>query len=300
MLDFFDNEYYKYQSFNVMWVIMMLYGSVASFYYVINAIDVLMDLFVREAISFESYGAGKGYWAADKGFNIILLSRTPAKLESVKEEIYFTKCTSVQWSEIKELVEQEEVSVLINNVGLCHENPIFFDEEEQNKCNDMVEVNVNTMMDLTRIVVPQMQRRKNGLIINLGSFAAMRSLPFLSVYAGTKGFVKTFSQSLAYELEPDGITVSHLLSFWVTSKMSGYREPTLSIPSPEQYVQRVFNRLGLKCGASDSHTTLPYYPHSILNFIVSCLWDPVLAIPAHYSRFMVTLRCCYCSVVHGC
>ncbi|KAJ1821646.1 hypothetical protein LPJ60_002489, partial [Coemansia sp. RSA 2675] len=104
MLDFFDNEYYKYQSFNVMWVIMMLYGSVASFYYVINAIDVLMDLFVREAISFESYGAGKGYWAvvtgctdgigkemalqlADKGFNIILLSRTPAKLESVKEEI---------------------------------------------------------------------------------------------------------------------------------------------------------------------------------------------------------------------
>ncbi|KAJ2345184.1 hypothetical protein GGH91_002618, partial [Coemansia sp. RSA 2671] len=63
MLDFFDNEYYKYQSFNVMWVIMMLYGSVASFYYIINAIDVLMDLFVREAISFESYGAGKGYWA---------------------------------------------------------------------------------------------------------------------------------------------------------------------------------------------------------------------------------------------
>ncbi|KAJ2422504.1 hypothetical protein GGF41_003480 [Coemansia sp. RSA 2531] len=141
-------------------------------------------------------------------------------------------------------------------------------------------------MDLTRIVVPQMQQRKNGLIINLGSFAAIRSMPFLSVYAGTKGFVKTYSQSLAYELEPDGITVSHLLSFWVTSKMSGYREPTLSIPSPEQYVQRVFSRLGLKCGASDSHTTLPYYPHSILNFVVSCLWDPVLAIPAHYSKFI--------------
>ncbi|KAJ2016084.1 hypothetical protein GGI14_003861 [Coemansia sp. S680] len=46
-----------------MWVIMMLYGSVASFYYVINAIDILMDLFVREALSFEHYGAGKGYWA---------------------------------------------------------------------------------------------------------------------------------------------------------------------------------------------------------------------------------------------
>ncbi|KAJ2740093.1 hypothetical protein GGI20_005987 [Coemansia sp. BCRC 34301] len=232
---------------------------------------------------------------ADKGFNIILLSRTASKLAEVKEEIGvearsyavdFTKCTESQWSDIRELVQQEEVSVLVNNVGLCHENPIFFDEEDSSACNDMVEVNVNTMLDITRIVVPQMQQRKNGLIINLGSFSAMRSMPFLSVYSGTKGFVKTFSQSLAYELEPYGITVSHVYSFWVTSKMSGYREPTLSVPSPGQYVQTVFNRLGLKCGASDSHTTFPYYPHSILSFVVSCLWDPVLAVPAHYSKFL--------------
>ncbi|KAJ2239793.1 hypothetical protein GGI13_007891, partial [Coemansia sp. RSA 455] len=139
-------------------------------------------------------------------------------MEARSYAVDFTKCTEVQWSEIKSLVQQEEVSVLgmssilysafgyaqcvvinacaiymrafyvVNNVGLCHENPTFFDEEEQDKCNDMVEVNVNTMMDLTRIVVPQMQQRKNGLIINLGSFAAIRSMPFLSVYAGTKGF----------------------------------------------------------------------------------------------------------------
>ncbi|KAJ2440026.1 hypothetical protein GGF42_007763, partial [Coemansia sp. RSA 2424] len=271
IFDFLDNEYYKYQSFNILWVVMMLYGSVASFYYVINAIDILMDLFVREAISFDRYGAGEGYWAELKG------------VEARSYAVDFTKCTEAQWSDIKDLVQQEEVSVLVNNVGLCHENPIFFDEEDVSVCNNMVEVNVSTMMDITRIVVPQMQKRKNGLIINLGSFSAMRSMPFLSVYAGTKGFVKTYSQSLAYELEPYGITVSHVFSFWVTSKMSGYREPTLSVPSPGQYVQTVFNRLGLRCGASDSHTTFPYYPHSILSFVVSCLWDPVLAVPAHYS-----------------
>ncbi|KAJ1898403.1 hypothetical protein LPJ66_002765 [Kickxella alabastrina] len=139
------------------------------------------------------------------------------------------------------------------------------------------------MMNITRLVVPQMQERQNGLIINLGSFAAMRSLPFLSVYAGTKGFVKTYSQSLAYELEPQGIMVSHIFSFWVTSKMSGYRDPTLSVPSPEQYVECVFDRLGLRCGSSDSHTAIPYYPHSILNFVISCLWDPMHAKDAHYN-----------------
>ncbi|KAJ2899196.1 hypothetical protein IWW38_001090 [Coemansia aciculifera] len=51
VFDILDNEDYKYQSFNVLWVVMMLYGSVAVFYYVINAIDMLMDLFVREAMS---------------------------------------------------------------------------------------------------------------------------------------------------------------------------------------------------------------------------------------------------------
>ncbi|KAJ2857358.1 hypothetical protein J3B02_001057 [Coemansia erecta] len=248
---------------------MMLYGSVASLYYVINAMDMLLDLFVRDPVPLERFGAGKGFWAvvtgctdgigkemalqlADKGFNIIMLSRTSSKLEKMQQSI-------------------------VNNVGLCHKNPIFFDEESESLCNDMVEVNINTMMSITRIVVPQMQKRKNGLIINMGSFAALRSLPFLSVYAGTKGFVKTYTQSLAYELEPDNIMVSHIFSFWVTSKMSGYREPTLSVPSPEQYVRCVFDRLGLRCGAFDSHTTIPYYPHSLLSYIVSCLWDPMHA-----------------------
>ncbi|KAJ2234001.1 hypothetical protein IWW45_003753 [Coemansia sp. RSA 485] len=167
-----NNEYFKYLSFNTLWVVMMLYGSVASLYYVINALDMLLDLFIRDPVPLEKFGAGKGFWAgkemalqlADKGFNIIMLSRTPSKLNEVQK-------------------------IIVNNVGLCHENPIFFDEESEKLCNDMVEVNVNTMMNVTRIVVPQMQKRKNGLIINMGSFAALRSLPFLSVYAGTKGFI---------------------------------------------------------------------------------------------------------------
>ncbi|KAJ2604514.1 hypothetical protein H4R99_001764 [Coemansia sp. RSA 1722] len=161
ILEIYNNNEY----FNTLWVVMMLYGSVASLYYVINALDMLLDLFIRDPVPLEKFGAGKGFWAvvtgctdgigkemalqlADKGFNIIMLSRTPSKL-----------------NEVQKIIESEKL------------------------CNDMVEVNINTMMNVTRIVVPQMQKRKNGLIINMGSFAALRSLPFLSVYAGTKGFI---------------------------------------------------------------------------------------------------------------
>ncbi|KAJ1951298.1 hypothetical protein FBU59_000248 [Linderina macrospora] len=153
---------------------------------------------------------------------------------------------------------------------------------------------------MTRLIVPQMRERKTGLILNMGSFAALRSLPFLSVYAGTKGFVKTWSQSLAYELEPDGITVSHVFSFWVTSKMSGFRNPTLSVPTPETYVQCTFDRLGLRCGATDSFTTIPYWPHSILNFIVSCLWDPRHAPPVQYSKCSAYKTCTKGDLIPGC
>ncbi|KAI9504178.1 hypothetical protein BX070DRAFT_177580, partial [Coemansia spiralis] len=205
---------------------------------------------------------------ADKGFNIILLSRTPEKLEQVKQGIEskgakaiayavdFASCSSQRWDEIATIINSNEVSVLVNNVGVCHKNQIFFDKEKHAACDDIVKVNVNSMMDITRIVVPQMQTRKNGLIINLGSFAAMRAMGFLSVYAASKSFIKTFSQSLAYELEPDGIMVTHIYCSWVASKMSGYRKPTLSIPSAETFVKALFDHLGLRCGAQIR--TLPF------------------------------------------
>ncbi|KAJ2722580.1 hypothetical protein GGI07_003223 [Coemansia sp. Benny D115] len=119
---------------------------------------------------FDDFGAGQDYWAvvtgctdgigkamalqlADKKFNIIMLSRTPSKLAEMEKlidekgmrsksyAVDFTKCTKEQWEDIKKLVNEERVSILINNVGLCHRNPIFFDDEDEKVCNDLVEVN---------------------------------------------------------------------------------------------------------------------------------------------------------------
>ncbi|ORX73790.1 hypothetical protein DL89DRAFT_263804 [Linderina pennispora] len=222
-----SDAYIKYQSFNSLWIIMMLYGSVAG--------------------NFDKFGAGKGFWAVVTG-SLGSLEKRGVMARSYAVD--FSRCTEKQWADIGELVNSEQ--------------------SEHSK------INISTMMNMTRLIVPQLRERKTGLILNMGSFAALRSLPFLSVYAGTKGFVKTM-------LEPDGITVSHVFSFWVTSKMSGFRNPTLSVPTPETYVQCTFDRLGLRCGATDSFTTIPYWPHSILNFIVSCLWDPRHAPPVQYN-----------------
>ncbi|KAJ2299823.1 hypothetical protein IW139_001489 [Coemansia sp. RSA 353] len=189
----------------------MLFGSVASLYYVISAADMLMDLFVRDPISLEQYGASEGHWAviaecadevgsemalqlADKGFNIILLSSDTATIESLKVAI-------------------------VNSISVCHQAPTFFDEEEKSDCDNIVNANITSLMSMIRTVVPQMQERQNGLIINMDSFTSMRSMPFMSVYAGTKGFVKSFTMSLAPELESDGIMVRHGIYSSMDSKL---------------------------------------------------------------------------------
>ncbi|KAJ1815705.1 hypothetical protein LPJ75_002276, partial [Coemansia sp. RSA 2598] len=163
------------------------------------------------------------------------------------------------------MLSSKEIGILVNNVGVCHPITTTFMEESPELCKQMVDVNITTMMNMTRYVTPQMRERKNGLILNIGSWTSMKGMPFLPVYAATKGFVKTFSQSLAYELEPEGITVEHIFSFWVSSKMSGYKTSSLSIPSASVYASHVLTHIGLKCGTLEAYSSVPYPPHSIAN-----------------------------------
>ncbi|KAJ2804317.1 hypothetical protein H4R21_001688, partial [Coemansia helicoidea] len=195
----------------------------------------------------------------------------------------FSCASDTDWERISEMVTTKKVGVLVNNVGVCHPSTITFMEESEDLCDQMVNVNITTMMNMTRLVLPQMRQRKNGLLLNIGSWTSMKGMPFLQVYAGTKGFVKTYSQSLGYELEPEGITVEHIFSFWVSSKMSGYKSASISIPSPSLYASHVLSHIGLKCGTLEAYSSVPYAPHSYLGFVASVMWDNRITPPTLYS-----------------
>lgn len=163
----------------------------------------------------------------------------------------------------------------------------MYDEEDPLLCSGMVETNVNLLMNLTRLVVPQMQKRKNGLILNMGSYAAILSTPFLSAYSGTKGFVKNFSQSLAYELEPDGIIVSHIFNMGVSSKFRSNQKHSLFMPDPKKYVTSLLKRIGLTCGSWETHSSIPYLPHAMLSFFMWSLWEPENTKSCVYSKYYI-------------
>ena len=100
------------------------------------------------------------------------------------------------------------VDILVNNAGLGQrakfwEYPFVSDRE-------MIRVNIEAVVALTKLFLPQMQKRGQGRIMNTASIAGFEPGPLLAVYHATKAFVLSFSEALAIELEGSGITITAL------------------------------------------------------------------------------------------
>ncbi len=73
----------------------------------------------------------------------------------------------------------------------------------------MMNVNMNTVVILTKLFMPDLIATK-GKIINTASTAAFQPGPYMAVYYATKAFVLSFSEAIAAELEKTGVTVTAL------------------------------------------------------------------------------------------
>jgi len=97
--------------------------------------------------------------------------------------------------------------IVVNNAGTTHKNQSMLDVSEE-VFDRVYAVNVKSIYHMVQAVVPQMQQRKSGVIINIGSVAGIRPRPGLSWYNGSKGAVNLLSKSMAVELAPFNIRVN--------------------------------------------------------------------------------------------
>ena len=74
----------------------------------------------------------------------------------------------------------------------------------------MINVNITSLMLLTKLYLPGMVERRKGRILNVSSTASFLPGPLQAVYYASKTFVTSFSQTLAEELRSSGITVTAL------------------------------------------------------------------------------------------
>jgi len=100
------------------------------------------------------------------------------------------------------------VDVLVNNAGFGAHGPFALSDPET--MAGMVELNVASLVRLTRLFVGPMAERRRGRILNVSSIAGFVPGPYMAVYHATKAFVTSFSEALAEELRGTGVTVTAL------------------------------------------------------------------------------------------
>jgi 3-oxoacyl-[acyl-carrier protein] reductase len=99
--------------------------------------------------------------------------------------------------------------IVVNNAGVTHRNrPIL--EVDEATFDRIFAVNVKSIFNMVRAVVPVMRDNGGGAILNVGSTAGMRPRPGLTWYNASKGAVNLVSKSLAVELAPWNIRVNAL------------------------------------------------------------------------------------------
>lgn len=158
--------------------------------------------------------------AAD-GYNLVLIARDEQKLREIAASLptkfnvsvkIYPKDLSVT-SDIQELVRriQEEVGtieILVNNAGFGLSGA--FVETDLARELEMIQLNVVSLVILTKLLAREMAQRKRGKILNVASTAAFQPGPLMAIYYATKAFVLSFSEALAEELKESGVTVTAL------------------------------------------------------------------------------------------
>jgi len=130
---------------------------------------------------------------------------------SVGERAIAIRCDVSNKSEVAAAVRATveafgALDILINNAGITHVNKPVLDIDEGD-LDRVFAVNVKGVFLFCQAVVPQFRRAGAGVIINIGSTAALRPRPGLSAYNATKGAVHSLTRSLAVELASDRIRV---------------------------------------------------------------------------------------------
>ncbi|XP_055011763.1 very-long-chain 3-oxoacyl-CoA reductase-A [Boleophthalmus pectinirostris] len=225
-------------------------------------------------------GIGKSYAEelARRGFAMMLISRSQEKLDDVAkllEEQYKveTKTIAVDFGKtdiypkIEAGLSGLEIGVLVNNVGVSYPYPEYYLHipDLDNFITNMINVNMTSVCQMTRLVLPRMVVRSRGVILNISSASGMYPLPLLTVYSATKAFVDFFSRGLQEEYRRQGIIIQSVLPFFVATKMTRIRKPTLDKPTPDRYVQAEVTTVGLQS------QTNGYFPHAVMGWVTTKL-----------------------------
>ncbi|WP_328436056.1 SDR family NAD(P)-dependent oxidoreductase [Streptomyces sp. NBC_00425] len=166
-------------------------------------------------------GATYAQRLADRGYDLILVARNAARLETLASDIRSRTGRAVdvisadltdaaQISVVEERLRTDEsIEVLINNAGGGLFTPLTTSDAAASEA--LINLNVTSLTRLTTAVLPGLTARGRGTVVNVSSALALNILPVSAVYSGTKSYVLTFTQALQQELAESPVVVQAVL-----------------------------------------------------------------------------------------
>jgi NAD(P)-dependent dehydrogenase (short-subunit alcohol dehydrogenase family) len=168
-----------------------------------------------------SRGLGKAMarGLAEAGADVVISSRHESELQPALEEILLGtgrrgRYVVADMSRRPEaarlaraaLEQMGRVDILINNAGTNRPQPI--DAITDETWDEVLEINLSSVMALTRALVPPMKQRRWGRIIHIASVMAFVSKEKRNVYSATKAALLGLARASALDLGAFGITVN--------------------------------------------------------------------------------------------
>jgi short-subunit dehydrogenase len=109
-----------------------------------------------------------------------------------------------------EIIEKGlQVDILVNDAGQGHYGE--FVDTDIIRDLEIIQLNISSLVILTKLFLQDMVNRNEGKILNLSSIASKAPGPFQSVYHGTKAFVQSFTEAIRDEVKDTDITITALL-----------------------------------------------------------------------------------------
>jgi NAD(P)-dependent dehydrogenase (short-subunit alcohol dehydrogenase family) len=157
---------------------------------------------------------------ADAGGTVLLVARTPEKLETTQEQIeagggvaHIHRCDLSDMDDIERMAEEVlkehgHVDVLVNNAGRSIRRSIALSYDRPHDFERTMQLNYFGAVRLILKLLPVMRERKSGQIVNVSSIGVQTNMPRFSAYVASKSALDAFSRCIASEIMDDGVSIT--------------------------------------------------------------------------------------------
>ena len=157
---------------------------------------------------------------AAAGGTVLLVARTPEKLEQTKEQIeaeggvaYIHRADLSDPEDIDRMADEAlaqhgHVDILVNNAGRSIRRSIALSYDRPHDFERTIQLNYLGAVRLILKLLPVMRARRSGQIINISSIGVQTNTPRFSAYVASKSALDAFSRSIASEIIDDGVQIT--------------------------------------------------------------------------------------------